>query len=358
MDLYNALLQNYISYDTLFALTHRAIYEIDNIDKSEINLFIDLNSYTKQMFNNPHYEYKNANVLTASIINACAHYRNYFWTRHMCKTNIYLVWGWNTSPYFPYPNYNAHYLQKVQTCEAMDDQSIHLISLMKDQLKFLCPYLPQIYFVDGGMNEAAVVIYSLAREYSRNLPNVILSKDIYAYQLVVALPITFIYRPKKIFMDNIMHDSSWVVMKKNLFKAYRHEMHYAQSNENKPIPDVYFANLSLVHSLSGMTKRHVKGICSFNQACRELIRLLPEAAEMKCDVYQLEVAMQQSRKYPLYNPSMIFPVLDIESNANAMIQTPDWITMKEGITDLYNPQGVMEISDKEFAEYPLELGEL
>ena len=95
MDLYDMLFQNYITYDRLYAMSSKALYG-ERVERGEINLFLDLNSFTKRIwYAFPPYEYKNQNVLVASIINACGHYRQYFWTRHMCKTNIYLVWGWN-----------------------------------------------------------------------------------------------------------------------------------------------------------------------------------------------------------------------------------------------------------------------
>ena len=358
MDLYDMLFQNYITYDRLYAMSSKALYG-ERVERGEINLFLDLNSFTKRIwYAFPPYEYKNQNVLVASIINACGHYRQYFWTRHMCKTNIYLVWGWNMNPYIPYNNYNAHFHGAVSADMQMGGSIHKMVDSTIEQLKFICPYLPQVYFVDGGMNEVSVVIYNLVRDNEKNIPNIVLSKDVYAYQLVASLPSTFVYRPKKSFVDNTMQDLSWVVTKTNLFKAYRHENGYSQKNRGKEHPSIFYYNFELVLALSGMTGRHVPGACSFNEGCRVLINVLPEAAERNCDIYELGVALSQSGKYAGYDPLNVYNLLSVEVGANFLHGSPEWITMKEGLVDLYNPQGIMELGDKEFVEYPLELGEL
>ena len=365
MDIYDFLFQNYITYDRLFALSSKALYG-ERVEKGEINLFMDLNSFTKRLWGSYNqFTFKSMNVLVASIINACGHYRQYFWTRHMCKTNIYLVWGWNTSPYQPYLNYNAHFVERVESFKQMGNSVCSLIEAMIEQLKFLCRYLPQVYFVDGGMNEVSVVIYDLVGEIGKGLPNIVLSKDVYSYQLVSCLPSTFVYRPKKVFNNGVIIDNSWVVTKTNLFKAFRYDMSYAISNAKNPIPDPHYANLGLVLGISGMRKRHVKGFRNFNDACRFLIKLLPEAGDMKCDIYQLDVAIKSNgvKSLTSYGDGGrsvidIYNILSVEVNAAYLLNSPEWILMKEGLVDLYNPQGIMEIGDKEFVEYPLELGEL
>lgn len=359
MDLYNLLLSNYISYDRLYAMSSKALYG-ERIDKGEINLFIDLNSFTKRIWD-IQFEYKNDNVITASIINACAHYRNYFWTRHMCKTNIYLVWGWNFKTYFDYPNYNIHFRECVRSKDQSFGIPTSLINSMKEQLKFICPYLPQIYFIDGDINEVSVMIYSLATTIvKQNIPNIIVSKDIYSYQLVSYLPSTFVYRPKKAYSNNQLIDSSWVVTKTNIYKAFRYHMGYVQTPDN---PNYY--DLSLVLSLSGLTKRHVRGITTFNRSCKIINQVnqisLPSN---KLDIYSLNIMLSEEFKMNTVtqeglNIISIYNILDVAVSCRMMQNTtPISISIKESIIDKYDPNGIMDLANKEFDEYPLELGEL
>lgn len=362
MDVYNQLLGNYISYERLYAMSSRALYG-ESIDKGELNLFIDMQSFTKNMWNPVPYDYKDDTVVTASIVNACAHYRNYFWTRHMCKTNIYVIWGENTQPYFPYPNYNIHFLQQVSMARAANvSPTIHLIDAAKSGLEFLCKYLPQIYYVDGDLNEVSVTIYNLVANgmVKQGIPNIILSKDVYAYQLVTNLQSTFVYRPKKKYINNELVDQSWVVTKKNVMKAYRYAMDYVPSLTKDP----EWFEFNNVLALSGMTKRHVKGFYRFNRACEiinNIRQTLPPSS--KVDIHGLDVGLATSHGYKTVSSEGL-SVIDIDNilnvviNARMMMNTPSFIKIKEGLVDLYNPQGVMEIGDKEFISYPLELGEL
>ena len=359
MDLYNLLLSNYITYDRLYAMSSKALYG-ERVDKGEINLFIDINSFTKRIWD-MQFDFKNTNVITASLINACAHYRNYFWTRHMCKTNIYLVWGWNFKTYFDYPNYNIHFRKRVATKDQSYSASTPLINSMREQLAFICPYLPQIYFIDGDINEVSVMIYSLASTVvKQNIPNIIVSKDIYSYQLVSYRPSTFVYRPKKSYPNNQLVDSSWVVTKSNLYKAFRYSMGYTQQ-----APDTLsHRDLSLVLSVSGLTKRHVKGLTTFNRACNIVNQASQLAPPNGLDIYSLNVIMSgelgmNTVTQEGLNIVSIYNILDVAVNCRMMQNTtPISISIKASIIDKYDPNGIMDLANKEFDEYPLELGEL
>ena len=362
MDIYSSLLSNYISYDRLYAMSNKALYG-ERVDKGEINLFLDMQSFVKSLWSNMPYSYKDDTVVTASIINACAHYRNYFWTRHMCRTNIYIVWGENQQPYFPYVNYNAHLLMKIAAIRQMNiSPSDRLISSARESLAFICKYLPQIYYVDGGLNEVSATIYNLVTNgmTKQGIPNIILSKDVYSYQLVTNLPSTFVYRPKKKYINNELVDQSWVVTKSNIFKAYRFAMDYASGISADP----EWHEFNIVLALSGMTKRHVRGIYSFNRACTVLNKLkesLPPNGQYT--IYDVDVILYSTSGMKCATNDGLSVIdlnniLNVVVNAGMMQNSPDFIKLKEGLIDLYNPQGIMELSDKEFTEYPLELGEL
>ena len=105
-DLYSALLGNYISYERLYAMTMPALYG-DRDQFGEVNFFIDLNSYMKRLLDPRPFGMKADNCIVASVINCCAHYRQYFWTRHQVRTNFYIVYGSNTPTNKPL-EYNTH----------------------------------------------------------------------------------------------------------------------------------------------------------------------------------------------------------------------------------------------------------
>lgn len=354
-DIYNILLSNYIGYDRLYSMTIPTLYG-DRQDTDTINLFIDLNSFLKRVWDARPYSFRESNVLAASVINACAHYRNYFWTRHMIKTNIYLVWGYNTPEYQPV-EYNAHFRERVATLSEVQS----LIDENIAALEFLCPYLPQIYFIDCNMHEVSAMIYTLVSDST--IPNIILTKDVYAYQLVAYCPNTFIYRPKKKHVDGTgIVDNSWVVMKSNLFRAMKHEMDY-KATVDKP---TNVRHLQYVLALSGMRARHVRGIMTFNRACATVASMEEDRPECFQDMSTFEYTLLFDTPNRCKgigfkeNGDLIARdnMLNVVHAADILRNSPAFINMKKGIQDLYNPQAVNEINNKEFYFYPLELMEL
>lgn len=354
-DIYNMLLGNYIGYERLYAMTIPALYG-DRQDTDTVNIFIDLNSFLKRVWDPRPYGYKADNVLAASIINACAHYRNYFWSRHMIKTNFYLVWAYNLPGYQPI-EYNAHFRERVATMKEAQE----FINVTKASLEFLCPYLPHIYFIDGDEYEVSAMIYTLASDST--IPNIILTKDVYAYQLVAYCPNTFIYRPKKRYVQGTgIVDDSWVVMKSNLFKAMKHEMDYkVTADQPKSVK-----NLQYVLALSGMRARHVKGIMTFNRACSTIESMEEDRPECFQDMSTFEYTLlfdtpDRCRGIGFKQPGDLIArdnLINVKHAAEKLKESPKFIRMMAGIQDLYNPQVVTTISNSEFYEYPLELMEL
>lgn len=358
-DLYYALLGNYVSYERMFPLAQKILYDY-RAEKGEVDIYIDLNSYMKPLwysFNT--ITYKNINVLTANIINCCAHYRNYFWTRHYTKTNFYLVLGSNCPDTKP-PEYNAHYKERVNTA-AIAGWQFPMIEFTKKALGFLCKYLPQIYFIDGENFETGGVIYTLIERHpERNaIPKVVLSRDAYCYQLVAYCPNTFLLRPKKKRDNGTMSDLSWLVMKENLYDAMRVEMGYKRDMSNPG----YVSHLDCVLAFGGLKARHVRGILPFSRACNLIATIEQQAPEQLDNAEKLEYSIK-------FNPipaekginaaglSLISNMLDIRMASSDFKQSPLCVEMDKSIVDLFNPQSIMEISDHEYTDYPLELMEL
>lgn len=351
-DIYNTLLSNYISYDRLYEMSTKALYG-GRDQFGELNFFIDLNSYFKQVWLPMEYGYKAENVLAASVINACAHYREYFWSRHRVKTNIFLVWGYNCPTELP-PEYNAHFRERVAT----NQRARELVEKNLEILRVLCPYLPEIYFLDGGEHEVAGVIYTLASDARLN---VILSKDVYTYQLVAHCPNTFIFRPMKTNYMGAMADTSWVVTKTNLCKAYRKDLKIAVKPDVLEKPsDIYY-----VQALGGLKARHIKGDMVFNRAIEVIADIECHTPEQLNDIQTFVYSM-------IYNP--IDQVKGIAFNKDAVPVRADMLDVRKAaarftasvkypealnsILDLYDPDGIKEIASKEYIAYPINIYDL
>lgn len=356
-DLYYALLGNFVSYETLFPISKKLLYDYRG-EAPQLDFYIDINSYIKSFWYPRKYSYKNINVLTANLINCCAHYRNYFWTRHTMKTRFFLVWADNIPESKPL-EYNAHYKERVNTASIAGWQA-PMINFTKKALAFLCKYLPQIYFIEGGTNETAGVISALIKQNSVPAnPKVILSKDAYCYQLVAYHPNTFILRPKKRKINGNSVDASWLVTKTNLFNALKEELGYKQT----AVFPSNVQHLDCVLGLSGLKARHIRGVMTVSKAC-DLIAAIEQAAPEHLDSpekLEMSIKLNPVDVERGVNPiglSITANLLDARIDELAFVSSPLFVEVSKSIVDLYNPQAVMEISNHEYQDYPLELMEL
>lgn len=336
IDLYQYLFKNYITYDSLFALNKKAFYE--RSDAESVDIFIDMPSLINDIFTMPfEFSYNSTSVLTSSIINLCAHLRNYYFTRHRVWARFYIIWAWNRPDYIRQmiPEYNAHLIM------AQDSRNIFKV-MVEENLKILetlCPYLPDIYFFNGGNHEVGTVISTLIQMLGKlninsNIPNIIYTRDAYQYLLVSSLPLTFIFRPKK--TKGV--DNSYIVSKTNLIDAYL-QRELKQVSHNKPVEYNMFMHYI---AYAGMKCRGVNGVIRFKQAIDYITNQKPLFFSNQ----------EQDRVNLLYNTFNLKNQLLIFSNS------AEYVLLGKGLINLINPEEVKKINDIYFAAYPLDLNVL
>lgn len=336
IDLYQYLFKNYITYDSLFALNKKAFYE--RSDAENVDIFIDMPSLINDIFTMPfEFNYNSTSVLTSSIINLCAHLRNYYFTRHRVWARFYIIWAWNRPDYIRQmiPEYNAHLIM------AQDSRNIFKV-MVEENLKILetlCPYLPDIYFVNGGNYEVGTIISALVKNMGKllnnsNIPNIIYTRDAYQYLLVSVLPLTFIFRPKK--TKGV--DNSYIASKTNLIDIYI-QRELKQVSHNKPTE--YNRFLDYI-AYAGLKCRGVNGVVRFKQA-------IDYITNKKILIFSNQ---EQDRTNLLYQVFNIKQQLDIFSNS------AEYVLLGKGLINLINPEEVKKINDIYFATYPLDLNVL
>lgn len=368
VDIYNHLFKNYITYDMLYHLNFKAFY--GETDADRCNIFIDLNSYTKSLFDDyPQFSYKNPSTpVAASVINLVAHLRYYYLSRHNTYSRFYLVWGENIpdEAIKHKSDYNAHYYQAFNAKTVMRD----LIYKNLDILKDICPYLPDIYFINGGRQEVSVCIAALIDnpgmshifDPSTKAPNIIFTKDPYAYQLICNCSNTYIFRPKKSKGANgMVIDDSWIVTKKNLIGAYLIETSGRLTQAHK---DIDWTQFELMLDLTGLKARHAKGTTTNTNAIRILKHMNDTFGVMKNDI-PVNLFMQnllfhsdEDTKLRGYNFLMIEDVhntVNLPHQFDVFKASPQYLSIFSDIVDLVAPEDVKEINNKYFIDYPLDL---
>ena len=332
VDLYLYLCKNYITYDSLFALNKRAFYE--RSDANEVNIFIDMHSLISDIFTRDfNFIYKDSNVITSSIINLCAHLRNYYYTRHRVWAKFYIVFAWNKPLYLRelFPEYNAHKIMAEET----KNVELTLINENCNTLTTLCPYLPNIHFIYGGDYETTVVIGSLIRNIGKEgIPNIIYTRDSYEYLAVCNLPLTFIFRPKK---SNKI-DTSYLVTKTNLIDSYiENELKQVKTNLISE-----YSKFPIYLSYAGIKSRELHGVLQFKNALNQI-------SNNKPFFFTVE---------ELDRVNKLAQVADLPYNMTMFQNSNEYLEIPKALLDFYNPEEVKTINNIYFTSYPLDLNAL
>lgn len=341
---------NYIRYNKLVEIVTHAFV---GSTATEVNIYIDLYSILKSLYSDrTNYIIEDYSSVTSSIINMCAHYREFFRSRYKVESKFFIVYSKNC-PYINkqfYPEYNKNNEFKMNSNKMADDMIKNNLEL----LSTLCPYLPDIHFVQGSF-ETGVIIYDLIcrEEVNNRNPHIVITKDIYNYQLVSMRDNIVILRPKK--KDGM--DVSYYINNHNLYSEYLKSRKTDYSN----IPAVLSTGLlSLLMTLSSVTERNIKSLINIRSA----LKLLNEAVSdyrilnghnsdilnvynnLNIEKYNIGATTFEHR----------FKSIDIQFQHIVFINTPECIAIS--LDNLYDPDNVRAINNKYFKKNPLDLNKL
>lgn len=193
----HVLISHFVKYDRLAELINTEFY---NSGYGEINLCIDAYSMIKSIYRFDPVQFISQYSIASCIINACAHYRNFFWTRYRVTCKIWIVFSRMEESAKEarafYPNYQTIFDTDVNP--AMDK----VIEDNMEILRILCPYIPDVSFIYSAYEPGLVFGRIASSEYAYNgkgniIPTIIITKDIWNFQVVSEIPNTYIIRPLK-----------------------------------------------------------------------------------------------------------------------------------------------------------------
>ncbi|MGL5751047.1 MAG: hypothetical protein ACRCXT_11005 [Paraclostridium sp.] len=317
-----------------------------------VNIYIDLYSIIRPLYKNERYDIEDYSKVTSNIINICAHYREFFRTRYRVESKFYLVYSKNVSHVNNqfYPDYNIKTKYLYNNNRLIDEMVDYNIGL----LELLCPYLPNIHFVKSSFETAVVMHDLMCREESNNSnPHIVITKDMYNYQLAMHRENVTIFRPKKYKGE----DMSYYINKNNVLNRYIEDRNINIQSIMGGIN--YPDTLPIVMAMSSIPERSMKSIVTAKTA----LKLVSEA-------------IMQKRLNPSYNSiNLVWDSIDnsrlniskvsFESRLKAIdiiFQHSVFMCTQECndmvFKDLYDPDAVREINNKYFIYNPLDLERL
>ena len=342
-----------IKYKTLFQLISTS-YAGSTCTK--INLFIDLNSVLKKLYSIDKWGYKSKNKydMTASIINMCGHYREFF-RQIGVSTNIFLIYGLNC------PSMNDTYVQGynnkfIESYIKKKDVN-ELIESNLEILEMLCQYLPGIYFFNIGTNEVSAMIDYIINKLNpmaNGIENIVLTKDVLALQLIPYYNVR-VLRPYKTKNG----DESFIVDNSNLWNMFCVNYRKCQVPEVL-VPNTFFQNIL------AMTKVPERSIFSTNFTISKLFNIINASLRINF--------LDANKFYTQEAFNTILPQLDVPCNPTELdmrfraincryqasyillLEKPEFKYLR--LVDLEDPKSVQEIATRYFVDTPLNLNYL
>jgi len=343
--------KNFIKYDKLVEMVN-IVFAGSNA--SSVNIFIDVYSMVKILYKNPNILIEDYSSLTASIINLCAHLRDFFKTRYRTTSKIYIVASRNAPAMniLLYPSYNSGIKLTMSNMSSIDEMVVNNMNL----LETLCPYLPDIFFIRGEY-ETGVYMYDIMckNEMLGNTnPNIIITRDVYNFQLIPMRENTVVFRPKK----QSGGDLSYYLDKNNLFERFLIADRLVIAKNNITINPGLF---TVFLSLSKLPERGIKSL--FNTA--KTMKILDEAvatfrlhngynSDMESVWNSIYKDSFGSIGYSTFKSR--FDVIDIQSQHYGFANSP--YSKKVVFPNLYDPETVKLINNKYFKKNPLDLNRL
>ena len=229
----------------------------------------------------------------------------------------------------------------------------------------MCPYLHGIYFIKTNEEFAVKALDVMYREEaSGNMnPNIVITKDIYSYQLPAIKSNTVIFRPKK----SNGEDSSWVVTYGNVLQSFiANSRNIKESNSaSKALVKSYSLRpeiLSLLMTITNLNCRGIVTVLNINTAINRLLLITSDHsiingynADMN-EVYYALLNKESKFPIPCQTLTFRFKAIDLKFNHTCYMENPE--SKLSYIIDLDNPEEVKSINNTWFRNCPLDLERL
>lgn len=331
-------------------------YAYCNVNSNQLNIYIDLYGLYRTIYSRSFRTNITDYVsFTSCIVNMCAHYRAFF-KRMGVYTKIFLISSFNTpsSILSTIPDYNKTMVEKRQ-----NQVIAEMMSFNFDLLKIISPYLPDIFFLETEF-ESSVLMYELMTRES-NVPNLIISTDLYPLQLCTLFDNTSYIWPMRVFSNDEFEDISPICPPRDHSEHALSFSYITQRKNGKTTSErlgggVIPSNYMLLEALNQFKERDLKLLTNVKSATH-IINDTPGALENKLHPYDIFGLLQE--KLGANDPDITTKVLtryhalDVEYQHSIYKESLECTTLHyDNLTD---PDALNLINEKYFKNNPLDL---
>lgn len=334
-------------------------YAFNQYNVNDINLFIDLYGLYRTLFSRRfRTEVSDYRDFTVGIVNICSHYRGYFKELGV-HTNIFLISSYNIPDQNLKLNkdYNKIFSDKLhnKVVKEMIEANIQL-------LKVLCPYLPDIYFIHSSFESACTINEIINRESKDkpNIPNLIISSDLYPIQLTYLLDHTSYLWPSK-YMGQ---DRSMIVCpktnpehKKSFWWIISRKLSVAASEQS--LVQLSTSNFTLLSSLNRFPERNLEPALKNITTSIKIINNLTKGEDIRITPSILFSYKDKSINIPdEYKPIIDTRFKCMDLNFQNIYYNESLEPKTLHYENLYDPDALRAINDKYFANNPMDITRL
>lgn len=342
----NCIYGYYIRYDRLAALINSEFY---NSNASELYIYIDLQDILRHVdryINKSQIPVSNPLVITSGIINAIAHYRNFFRTRYNCSTKFWIV-----------DSVNNIISKKMYGSFCTTQLSLNMSKLYTaniDLLKSLCLYIPDVQYDSTEVDFVCKVGFINNIENKNNDPAFLITKDPFSYQACI-LPNVYILRPKK----NKTGDVSILIKNNTAVFGYISEI----SKNPKIIEPISVEQLSMLMALSRVPSRHIDTLFTLTSA-QTILHTTYVNGATRGYIWDLESFLDimmmhnRSRIKTIDEVRYRYMACEVTVSQSESLKILPESKLYNGIVNLYDPEGIKSINNEFFKSCPLDLNVL
>ena len=219
----------------MFKIRYHILDDFNGLNKTlKTRVFINLEMVMKVLLTKRVNEYAEGldnvelqRILLSNIINLAQHYRLYL-TKNRIANEVYLFWNYPTKVAYLNTEFLDTY-RKLWNDKFTDEDNETLSDTLEEihsQMKTIIKYVNEVYLVDGGMVDSAVIPYIIAKRKENGFTqNVIVSNNRYDFQYIKHGFV--VWYPDK--------DKSIVLTKENIYKYLKEKLGIKGSKDNPSV---------------------------------------------------------------------------------------------------------------------------
>lgn len=326
---------------------------------SNIDIYIDMNSATKELFYNKPPINGEAEI-ASTILNLCGHYRDYYRRYHQCDTRFFIIYSINRPKCCSniYDEYNSSNIMKQMAKPIVYDMITKACLYLDD----ICKYIPDVFFIYTDYETPVVIYDSIENHQQKDYPSLIITKDLLAYEIIAFSNRCLIARPyKSAVSETSKRDLSYFINSKEALS-------YAVSDSKiKLYPewrDLSSSLISLMYTIHGLKQRNIPVLLTMKEAMDTLYKGVSYGGILNgynTDIRQIYENLNLSNfGVDLQTISNRFMMLDIITQCNIMRNElslgVDDYNMR--VINIEDPDKVKFMNNNIFANCPIFLDRL